>query len=343
MRALGHLASRAWQYVLVLAVALMANFAIPRLAPGDPLVGIVGESGALFPASEQRAIIHRVGLDRPIVVQFGRYVDGLAHGDLGYSYNKGRPVADVIVERLPFTLLLLVPAALASAALGIAMGVRAAWRRGTKTDIGLLAAVLALEALPAFFLGTVLLVLLAVRLPLFPVSSTIPPGVGLISLHGLSEIARRLALPFATLTLAGLAPYFLTTRSSMLGALGEDYVLMARAKGCPSNRVVHRHALRNALLPVSTLLSLNLGFVLGGAVVVETVFSYPGLGRLTYDAVLARDFPVLQGTFLVFTVAVVGANLLADLMYPLLDPRVRGLGSATAAAAVDEALSTVTA
>lgn len=315
---------RLGQYVLVLAVALMANFAIPRMAPGDPLIGIVGESGALLPAAEQRAIIHRVGLDRPLTVQFGRYLGRLAHGDLGYSYNKGRTVAGAIRERVPFTLLLLLPAALTSAVVGVSLGVRAAWRRGSKTDVGLLGLVLALDALPAFFLGTVLLVLFAVRYPLFPVSSSIPPGMGLLTLHGVAEVARRLALPFTTLTLTGLAPYFLTTRSAMLGSLGEDFILMARAKGCPTNQVVHAHALRNALLPVSTVFSLNLGFLLGGAVVVETVFSYPGLGRLTYDAVLARDFPMLQGTFLVFTVAVVGANLLAELTYPLLDPRVRG-------------------
>jgi peptide/nickel transport system permease protein len=305
------------------------------MAPGDPLMGIVGESGALLPAAEQRAIIHRVGLDRSLVVQFGRYLAQLTHADLGYSYNKGRPVSDVIRERLPFTLLLLLPAALASAALGITLGVRAAWRRGTKTDIGLLGLLLGLDALPAFFLGTLLLVLLAVHLHLLPVSSNIPPGVGLLTVHGLGEVARRLALPFTTLTLTGLAPYFLTTRSSMLGALAEDYVLMARAKGCPTRRVVYRHALRNALLPVSTLFSLNLGFILGGAVVVETVFSYPGLGRLTYDAVLARDFPILQGTFLVFTLAVLTANLAADIAYPLLDPRVRA-GRRGTARLVDE-------
>lgn len=323
MNELRSVLARAGQYGLVLAVALMANFAVPRLAPGDPLVGIVGESVGLVPLEEKLAIIHRVGLDRPIYVQFARYLGRLAHGDLGYSYNKGRPVATVIGERLPFTLLLLLPAALASAAIGVALGVRAAWRRGTRTDVGLLGFVLALEALPAFFLGTMLLVLLAVRTPLFPVSSSIPPGMGLVTLHGAAEVARRLALPFTTLTLAGLGPYFLTTRSSMLGTLGEDYVLMARAKGCPTKRVVYRHALRNALLPVSTLFSLNMGYLLGGAVVVETVFSYPGLGRLIYDAVLARDFAMLQGAFLILTIAVVGANLVSDLVYPLLDPRVR--------------------
>lgn len=329
MATLRYVLGRVGQYGLVLAVALMANFAVPRLAPGDPLIGIVGESGALLPAAEQRAIVHRVGLDRPLVVQFGRYLERLAHGDLGYSYNRGRTVASVIGERLPFTLLLLLPAAVASAVIGVGFGVRAAWRRGSRTDVGLLAVVLALDALPAFFLGTLLLIGLAVRLGWFPVSSNIPPGVGLLSLHGMGEVARRLTLPFLTLTLTGLAPYFLTTRSAMLGTLGEDYVLMARAKGCPTTDVVHRHALRNALLPVSTLFSLNLGFILGGAVVVETVFSYPGMGRLTYDAVLARDFPMLQGTFLVFTVAVVGANLLADVVYPLLDPRVRRGGRPT--------------
>lgn len=314
---------RLGQYVLVLALALSVNFAIPRLAPGDPLEGIVGESGALLPAAEQRAIVARVGLDQPIIVQFARYLANLSHGDLGYSYNKGRPVAEAIAERIPFTLLLLAPAALASAVLGVLLGVRAAWRRGSRTDVGLVATVLALEALPPFFLGTMLLILLAVQVPLFPVSSGIPPGVGLLSLDAAGELGRRLALPFITLTLSGLGPYFLLTRSSMLGTLAEDYTLMARAKGCPLKRVIYRHALRPALLPLVTLFGVSLGFILGGSVVIETVFSYPGLGRLTYDAVLARDFPMLQGSFLVFTVAVIAANLLADFTYPLLDPRLR--------------------
>jgi peptide/nickel transport system permease protein len=316
-------AGRVGQYALVLALALAVNFAIPRLAPGDPLQGIVGEAGAQLPLAEQRAIIERVGLDQPIPVQFVRYLDQLAHGDLGFSYNKGRPVAELIADRLPFTLLLLGPAALAAAALGTVLGVRAAWKRGTRRDVGVLVAVLALDALPAFFLGTILLVVFAVQLAWFPVSSGIPPDLALFTVDGMLEMAQRLALPFVTLTLTGLAPFFLLARSSLLATLSEDYVLMARAKGCPVNTVVYRHALRPALLPVVTLFGLSLGFVLGGAVVVETVFSYPGLGRLTYDAVLAQDFPMLQGVFLVFTVGVVGANLLADLSYPLLDPRIR--------------------
>ena len=318
-----YIAGRVAQYALVLVLALILNFIIPRVAPGDPLEGIVGESGALLPVEEQRAIIARVGLDQPLSVQFGRYVRGLAQGDLGYSYNKGQPVREVIGDRLPFTLLLLGPAAVLSAVLGVMLGMRAAWRRGSATDIGLLGLVLGLDALPPFFLGTMLLVGFAVRLDLFPVVSSIPVGLGLLSLEGLRELAHRLALPFATLTLSGLGPYFLLTRSSMLGTLGEDHVLMARAKGCPAKQVVYRHGLRPALLPVATLFGLSMGFILGGSVVVETVFSYPGLGRLTYDAVLARDFPMLQGVFLVFTIAVIGANLLADLTHPLLDPRVR--------------------
>lgn len=317
-------AGRIGQYLLVLALALLVNFAIPRLAPGDPLRGIVGEAGAQLPVEEQRAIISRVGLDQPMPVQFGRYLDQLAHGDLGFSYNKGRPVAELVSDRLPFTLLLLGPAALAAAALGTLLGVRAAWKRGSGSDLGVLVTVLALDALPAFFLGTILLVVFAVQLAWFPVSSGIPPDLALISVDGAIEMVQRLALPFTTLTLTGLAPYFLLARSSLLMTLCEDYVLMARAKGCPVNKVVYRHALRPALLPVVTLFGLSMGFVLGGAVVVETVFSYPGLGRLTYDAVLAQDFPMLQGVFLVFTVGVVAANLLADLAYPLLDPRVRG-------------------
>lgn len=322
-----YLLGRLGQYALVLALALTVNFAIPRLAPGDPLEGIVGESGSLLPPETQREIVERVGLDKPILVQFGRYLGDLAQGDLGYSYNKGRSVSDAIGERIPYTLLLLAPAALASAAIGMMLGVRAAWRRGTRTDVGLVATALGLEALPGFFLGTLLLVVFAVRIELFPVLSTFPPDLSLLTVDGLRGAAWRLALPFATLTLTGLGPYFLLTRSSMLGTLGEDYVLMARAKGCPVKRVVYRHALRPALLPLVTLFGVSLGFILGGSVVIETVFTYPGLGRLTYDAVLARDFPMLQGAFLVFTVAVIGANFLADLTYPFLDPRLRSASS----------------
>ncbi len=315
---------RVAQYALVLFVALVLNFAIPRMAPGDPLYGLVGENAALLPVETQRAIIQRAGLDQPLHAQFARYLDRLAHGDLGFSYNKGRPVAAAIKERLPLTLLLLTPAALVSAVVGVLLGVRAAWRRGSRTDVGFLALVLGLDAMPVFFLGTLLLLALAVELPFFPVSSALPIGFEELGPGAQAgELARRLTLPFVALTLSGLGPYFLVTRSSMLGTLGEDYVLMARAKGCPIRRVVQFHALRNALLPVFTLFSLNLGVLLGGAVLVETVFSYPGLGRLAYDAVVARDFPMLQGTFLVATVGVVGANLIADLGYPLLDPRVR--------------------
>lgn len=319
-----YVAVRVGEYVLVLFAALVLNFLVPRLAPGDPLYGLVGESAALLPKSEQLAIIHRAGLDASIPVQFGRYLRQLAHGDLGFSYNKSRPVADVIRERLPATLLLVGPAAVVSAVLGVALGVRAAWRRGSATDFGLLSFVLVLEATPSFFLGTMLLLALAVKFPLFPVSSAFPIHIGQYALGAhAGEVARRLALPFLTLTLTGLAPYFLLTRSAMLAILGEDYVLMARAKGCPTRRIVYRHALRNALLPVFTVFSLSLGVLFSGAVLVETVFSYPGLGRLTFDAVAARDFPMLEGTFLVATIAVVGANLLADLAYPWIDPRIR--------------------
>lgn len=324
MRTARYLAGRCLQYVLVLLVAVALGFAIPRLAPGDPIIGLVGESGPLLPVEEQRAIIDRAGLDDPIVVQFLTYLSNLARGDLGYSYSKGRPVGEAIGERVPLTLMLVVPAALLSLLVGTALGIRAAWRRGTRTDVGLIAAVLTVEAMPVFFLATLLLLAFAVHLPVLPVSSAFPFDIGRAGIGAhIGEVVRRLCLPCLTLTLAGLGPYFLLTRSSMISTLGEDFILMARAKGCPTRRVVHGHALRNAILPVATIFSLNLGFLLSGAVLVETVFSFPGLGRLAYDAVLARDFPMLQGTFLIATAGIVAANFLSDLAYPFLDPRVR--------------------
>lgn len=315
---------RAGQYVLVLAMAVSLNFFVPRLAPGDPLRALVGADAALLPPAEKRAVIARAGLDRPLPVQFADYARDLFGGDFGYSYRAGRPVGEAIAERLPLTLLLVGPAALASALAGVLVGAWAAWRRGNRNEAGVLAVAVGLDAIPAFLLGTLLLLALAVKVPLFPVSSALP--VGPEDVGGLAQVwnsLRHLALPFLTLTLSGLGSYALLARSSMLRSLNEDYILMARAKGCTLRSVVYRHALRNSLLPIFTLFSLNLGFLLGGSVVVETVFTYPGLGRLSYDAVVSRDLPMLQGTFLVFTVSVVVVNLLTDLTYPLLDPRIR--------------------
>lgn len=318
----GHLARTVAQYLLVLFAAVALNFAIPRLAPGDAIDYLLPpeQAGALTP--EQRAqVLSQFGLDKPVVNQFGDYLRGLARGDLLYSVRFGRPVRDLLGERVGWSALLVGSAVVLSALLGTVLGFRSAWRRGTARDAGTLTGVMFIDSLPPFFVGMLLILVFSVQLDLLPIFGALPTvdasGFALVG-----EVGRRLILPLTTLTLAHLGPVYLVARSAMVSELQEDYVLMAEAKGL-DDRHVRRHAQRNALLPVSTVTMIGLGAVVGGAAVVETVFSYPGLGRLIYESVLARDYPVLQGAFLLLAVGVILANFLNDLLYPALDPRVR--------------------
>ena len=261
-------------------------------------------------------------LDRPVWEQYLGYFTGVVRGDLGRSVRYRAPVTDVLADRLPWTLALVIPALILKAVIGTGLGALAAWKRGSGRDLGLLTGMLALDRCPAFWTGMILISVFAVQLGWLPSFGAMPLGSSADGLTLAIEIGRRLILPVTTITLATVGAIFLLARASMLTTLGEDYVLMAHAKGLPE-RTVLLHALRNALLPIYTSLTLSLGVLASGAVVVETVFSYPGLGRVVYEGVLARDYPLLQGAFLLVTVGVVGANLLADLTYPLLDPRVR--------------------
>lgn len=317
-----HVLRTVGQYGAVLFAAIVLNFALPRLAPGDAIDYILPDevAGALTP--EQRVeILDRFGLDDPMPEQFAHYLGGIARGDLLVSVRFGRPVTSLLAERVGWTLLLVGGSLLLSTVIGAALGFRSAWRRGTSADTVTLGGVMFLDALPPFFVGTLMLLAFSVGLDWFPsygaVSGESANGLALVG-----QVLQRATLPIATLTIAGLGPMYLVARSALVGELQEDYVLMAEAKGL-TDREVRRHAARNALLPVSTVALVGLGTLVGGAAVVETVFSYPGLGRLIYESVLARDYPVLQGAFLLLIITVVVANLINDLAYPLLDPRVR--------------------
>jgi peptide/nickel transport system permease protein len=310
------------QYGLVLFAAVCLNFALPRLAPGDAIDYLFPpeQAGAVSP--EQRAqVLRQFGLDQPVPEQFRRYLAGLARGDLLLSVRYGTPVTFLLAERLGWTLLLVGGAVLLSTVIGTLLGFRSAWRRGSAGDAGVLSGVMLVDSMPPFFVGMLFILVFSVQLGWLPTFGAQPTGDA-AGMDFLVEAAKRLILPLATLTLASLGPVYLVARSAMVSELQEDYVLMAEAKGL-TERQVRRHAQRNALLPVSTIALIGLGTLVGGAAVVETVFSYPGLGRLIYESVLARDYPVLQGAFLLLAMAVIAANLLNDLLYPLLDPRVR--------------------
>jgi peptide/nickel transport system permease protein len=321
------LLARVAQYLLVIWAAITLNFLLPRLMPGSPLALLAGEEVGQLTAEERAQLLAEVGLDAPLPVQYIRYLSELARGDLGYSFQRNQPVTEVIVQRLPWTLLLSGTSLVLATLIAVTLGAAAAWHHGSRGDLGLVGLSLALDSLPSFWIGMLLIAIFAVEWPVFPSFGAVTAGGRYEGLAYARDIARHLFLPLVTLTLANLSATLLTTRSAMLSVLGAEYIMTARAKGLRERVVLFRHAFRNALPPIATLVGLNLAFVLGGATVVETVFSYPGLGRLTYDAVLKRDYPVLQGTFLLTTLLVVAANLVIDLVYPLLDPRTRRGGS----------------
>jgi peptide/nickel transport system permease protein len=311
--------------VLSLAFVLVFNFFLFRVLPGDPAKNLT--RNRLVPAEQVQVLRESFGLGRPLPQQFATYVRDTLRGDLGISYKFRRPVSEVIGERIWPTVLLLGLSTLLSTVIGLWVGIRGAWRRGSLFDRVSLGASLALYAMPEFWLGILLLILFGVGVGgfpgMFPTGGMSSPNTDLTSVAGVLDVARHLVLPCLTLTLAYIAEYALVMRSSLLDELGEEYLTTARAKGLRDALVLRRHAVPNALLPTTTLIFLNLGFVVSGAITIETVYSWPGLGLLSYEALRTPDYPLLQGVFLLFSAAVILANVLADLLYAYLDPRVR--------------------
>ena len=319
-----------WALVTVLVV-ITFNFLLFRVLPGDP-----AKSGLRDPRLNPAAVESlrvRFGLDKevfldldggnPLDTQFTAYLGALSRGDLGTSYAfRDQPVSDLIARALVNTLWLIVPSQLLAIILGAGLGLFAAWRRGRSLDVAALTFSLFMWSLPTFFLGIILLVAGANWFGL-PTAGRITIGAQFETFWDVAwDVGRHLLLPTLTLTLVLLGEYMLIMRSSVLDVFGEDYILTARAKGLSTYRIVRHHALRNAMLPMVTLIALNLGFTVSGAIQVEAVYSWPGLGALTVDAVGDRDFPVLQGAFLLLALSVVIANLAAELIYGWLDPRV---------------------
>ncbi|MFO7169171.1 MAG: ABC transporter permease [Chloroflexota bacterium] len=316
--------------LLTIAFVATLNFFLFRVLPGDPAKA--GVRDPRLTAEAQQAIRERFGLDKPLLIntagnpfdsQFFRYFGRLLRGDLGISYNFNRPVADLLRERLYNTVVLVLVGELLAIGIGIALGVLAAWRRGRRLDVGILVFGLFTWALPTFFLGIILLIIGSTYFGL-PVGGIRTPGASYASFWDQAlDVGRHLLLPTLTLTIVLLGEFILIMRSSLLEVLGEDYILTARAKGLTDAQVLRGHAFQNAMLPMITLIALTLGFTVSGSILVESVFSWPGLGSAVFEAVGRRDYPMLQGAFLLFTVSVVLANMVADLLYTVLDPRVK--------------------
>jgi peptide/nickel transport system permease protein len=313
---------------LLLGIATLL-FVVMRIAPGDPIEMYVQKhretfaTGRPFDPKLEQFIRHKYGLDRPVPVQYVIWLRNLAHGDLGESFQYHRPVSTLIAERLPYTLQLTILALVLGAAIGISLGILSAVKQHSAIDKAVTLGSLIMYSIPEFWLGVMFILLFAVTLRWFPVSQTRSLDYLLFSTPG--RILDRLwhqVLPVMVLALGSAAGTARYMRSELLGVLNEEYVIAARARGLPETRVVLRHALRNALMPIVTIYGLALPFLVGGAAVVEKIFGWPGMGALAVDAVGARDYPVIMATSMIAAVLVVAGNLLADVLYVVVDPRV---------------------
>lgn len=317
MRGLDYALKRVGFALITLFVVITMNFFLFRVLPGSA-VSSLGRDARLGPDA-QHALRVQFGLDKSVGGQYVAYLGQLARGNLGISYQSRAPVLDELSTALTNTVPMVGVATILAVLAGLATGVIAAWRRRTWLDYGSVATALVFYAMPVAWLGLVLLLLFKGSLPAGGMYDDFAVHTTLLSKW--EDAAKHMVLPAATLALGLYGQFTVITRSAMLETIGEDYVLMSRAKGLTNARVITRHVLPNALLPITTLIALSLGFVVGGAILVETVFSWPGIGQAIFRALAERDYPILQGAFLLLAASVIVFNLIADLLYLKLDPR----------------------
>lgn len=310
-------------YAATVLILVTLNFAVPRLMPGDPIAALMAQSSPNYVQDEatRANLAEYYHLDEPLPAQYASYLSGLVRGDLGHSIYSNRPVSQELRERLGWTFLLLVVSMLLAIGIGLPAGVHSAWKRGRRVDSGLLGFFLTAQNVPIYFVGSVALLLLSVQLGLFPLGGASTP----FAEHGLVgsvlDVAHHLALPALLMAVEFSAFQYLVMRSSMVSELGADYLLGGRAKGVQDRRLKYRYAGRNALLPVVTVIGMQFSLAVTSTIFVEQIFSYPGVGLYMFSAVGVRDYPAIQGAFLVLTISVLTVNLLVDLLYRRLDPR----------------------
>lgn len=323
MRAIQFTLSRLLQGLALVLAVVVLNFVLVHAAPGDPVETIAGASGGM--SAELKAELRtQYGLDKPLPVQLGVYLGKILSGDLGYSYFFNLPVAGLIAERVPATLLLVITSVLGAFVVGTVLGVLSSRKPNGVLSQFINTLSLVGFAAPVFWTGIMLVLLFASAVPLFPISGMRDiDSAGASGFSGALDVLHHLVLPALTLGLVYLAQYSRLSRASMLDVLGSDFIRTARAKGLPNRVVLYKHALRNAVLPVITILGLQFGNVMAGAILVETVFNWPGLGRLAFESVLRRDYPTILGVLLFSSIVVVVMNLLTDYCYRLIDPRIK--------------------
>jgi len=312
-----------WRLVQAIPLVLGASvvtWILIHAAPGDPIVALAGEDGDPEYYAMMRA---RFGLDEPLHEQLLIYLGRLVRGDLGFSFRHNRPAVDVIVDQLPATLLLMVPSLLIATGIGIALGTVAAGKRDTALDAGVRTVTLLGHAMPVFWLSQLLLLVFALRFDWFPVQGRTDARADYTGLRGVLDVLHHMALPVTALVLVYVPPIMRVTRASVVDNLDTLYIRAARARGLSRRQALVRHALPNSLLPVATVIGAQLGFMLAGAVLVETVFAWPGLGTLLLNAMLNRDYAIITAMLLMLSATIIVMNLVTDVAYSFLDPRVR--------------------
>jgi peptide/nickel transport system permease protein len=320
-RRLRYVLKRLLQAVPIVFAIVVLNFLLLQLAEGDAVDVLAGEAGSATPEymAELRA---KFGLDQPVPVQLARYVGNVLTLDLGYSFRHDMPVSQLVLDRLVPTLLLMVSTILLAVGFGVLLGLLAATGLNTWRDSAISVFALITYATPLFWVGLMLIVVFSLNLGWFPTSGMENIAMFHTGWDRVVDVAHHLVLPTITLSLFYLALYTRLMRASMLEQSGQDYVVTARAKGLTERRIVYRHVVRNALLPVVTMAGVQVGALIGGSVIVESVFAWPGLGMLAFEALFSRDLNLLLGIFLLSAVLVVAVNLVVDLVYSLLDPRI---------------------
>lgn len=311
----------------VVLIVVVLNFFLFRILPGNPITYLISPN---LPLESREAMLKLWGLDKPLYEQFLTYLVNMLTGNLGVSFSSTKPVAAELMERLPNTILLLGSAQIIHIILGIALGVLAVSRRGTRTDVSTVGLGLFSQAVPAFFIGLMLLLTFGYYLPIatngvinFPLAGTISRPPPRDQLGYVLDVLWHLALPLTTLVVINFGGYVLIIRNLMIDALSQDYITTAKAKGLDERSILYKHGLRSILPPVVTIVGLSLAGVVGGAVITETIFTWHGVGRYLYEAVLSYDYPVMQGTFYFLAVVTIIANYIVDLIYGLLDPRIK--------------------
>lgn len=327
--------NKVMEYLVTVWIIATLNFMLPRMMPGDPFVFISGQEGediARFSESQRQYYLDQYGFDRPLAVQYGQYMLSLAKGNLGYSIYYNEAVTSILMRRLPWTFFLVTAAVFLSTLIGTILGGISARYRHHWIDRLFFIGLIVVSEIPAFLLGLVLLFIFAASSKLLPLSGAMTHFAIQATLwQQIVDVAQHAVLPVATLTIVRIGGIYLLSRNTIITVMTRDYLRTAQAKGLGPLRIFSRHVLRNAMLPIVTRVFLSLGALVGGAILVENVFNYPGLGRLMREAVMVHDYPLIQGIFLLVTLAVLSANFLADLLYKRLDPRVEAIAPAAQA------------